>query len=456
MPDRLDRDRAGARPDAAFPPDLPPDPRRPGFSLMPPTAPPRTHPVAPAFLAALRASGLFPPGQLEWIEAFAARTASAEETACVMVEDGLLTRFQADRLLAGKTDGYHLGPYVVLEPVGRGPSGRVYKGRHRTMNRLVAVKVAAPELSRTAADRETLQQAARDAARINHPNVVATYDANVLGERFYLVSEFVDGPSFQALVAERGPLPPGEACELVRQAAAGLAHAHACGVAHGATKPANLLVARSSRATPAPQVKIADFGLAARAAAGPAVGVEPDPRADVYSLGAVLYFLLAGRSPENMEPASRPMLRADVWPALAELAHQMLAARPEDRPSAAEAAARLDALAGGTPARLELPDFLPLPDRQFTGPFSNAIPHSPARTPAAATPGPTPSPWEQITEETAFAADAATETCEYPAPTGLGGRAAAAISGWVMIPLAAAVLAACLLAVRAVVRVMVA
>ena len=125
------------------------------------------------FLAALRTADLFAPMQLARAEAAVpADAATPADAAGALVASGFLTQFQAERLLAGKTDGFHLGPYVILEQVGRGTVGRVYKARHRTMNRPVAVKIVAAELTRTATDRQAFQKEVRSAAQLNHPNIV--------------------------------------------------------------------------------------------------------------------------------------------------------------------------------------------------------------------------------------------------------------------------------------------
>jgi len=233
-----------------------------------------------AFLEAVRAADILTPHQ-QTKAAAVAPSGSAAGTAAALVAAGLVTRFQADRLLAGRTDGFIVGPYVVLDQVGRGAMSRVYRAKHRTMHRPVAIKVLSSGLTRTPAEREALQRAVRAAGKLTHPNIVTVYDASDLHDRFYLVLEFVDGPSLDALVRQRGPLPVAEACEFVRQTAVGLQHAHEVGMVHGDIKPANLLVARPTPAAPL-TVKIADYGTprsgrGPTGLAAPAGGATPAP-----------------------------------------------------------------------------------------------------------------------------------------------------------------------------------
>lgn len=290
-------------------------PRRSGIPMPSPvTAPPTAR---SALLSAVRAAGVLAPAQFARAETLAPN-GSAADLAQSLVAHGLLTRFQADRLLAGRTDGFALDQYVLLEQVGRGARSRVYKAKHRTMKRPVALQVLAADLTRTPAQRAALLKAVRAAAALAHPNVVTAYDANELHDRFYLVLEFVDGPDLAALVAQRGPLPYDEACELVRQAASGLQHAHEKGIVHGDIKPNNLMVARPTPGAPL-AVKLADFGVpkgpasangfAAPEQLNPAAR-RSDHRADLYSLGTVLFFLLTGRAPNR--GADLAHLRPDV------------------------------------------------------------------------------------------------------------------------------------------------
>ena len=278
-------------------------------------------------------------------------TGSAADAARGLVTAGLLTRFQADRLLAGRTDGFLLGPYVILEQVGRGAMSRVYKAKHRTMNRPVAIKVLSSSLTRTAAEREWFQREVRAAGKLAHPNIVTAYDANELQDRFYLVLEFVDGPNLDSFVRQRGPLPVSDACEFVRQIATGLQHAHEKGMFHRDLKPQNLLVARPTPSAPL-TVKIADFGIP-KAIHGPTAFTAPeqagttpvpaDSRADLYSLGCVFYFLLTGRAPGAF-PVPIGQARPDVPSEVTAIIHCLLAKNPASRfASAADLLVHLDA-----------------------------------------------------------------------------------------------------------------
>lgn len=384
-----------------------------------------------ALLDALRASGLLTVTQLvKATAALPSSAASAEQAARYLVGAGFLTHFQADRLLAGRTDGFVLGQYVIQEPVGRGAMGRVFRATHRAMNRPVAIKVLDPELTRTATARQAFGREVKAAARLNHPNIVTAYDANEVGDRSYLVLEFVDGPTLDGLVRQGGPLPVAHACEFVRQAAWGLQHAHELGMVHRDVKPANLLVARPSKAAPACVVKIADFGIAMLAAAEPSGGpgfvgtpdyaapeqgadpAKADPRSDLYSLGCVFYFLLTGHPPfpslsrseavrrhRFEEPARIERLRPDVPPAVAAIVHRLLAKAPAERfRSAAEVAAHLEHLAtavGGPAEAVGVVNFeLPRPPAGATGSFTGGHLTGMSPPPAADT-----SPWAQLTDE---------------------------------------------------------
>jgi serine/threonine-protein kinase len=249
---------------------------------------------------------------------------------------------------------------VILEPIARGPDGRVYKALHRAMNRSVAVRVLPADQAR---DPAALLAEARSAARLAHPNVVTLLDAGEYSGRSVLVLEHVEGETADAAIRRSGPLVVSRACEVVRQAALGLQHAHEKGVCHGALTPGCLRVGRAA-------VKVADFGLG-RAGGADYLAPElfdptapPTPRSDLYALGGVLYHLLTGRTPfpavadadklrhhRESDPVPVEVLRPEVPAAVAALVRELLSKDPAARPaSAGEVAARLDPFGESTGA----------------------------------------------------------------------------------------------------------
>ena len=323
------------------------------------------------FLSHLRRSGLLSAEQLQRAQQLLPEATRGRILARGLVEQGLLTRFQAERLLVGRTDGFVLDQYVVLEELGRGGMGRVFKARHRTMNRIVALKVLAPGLTNTERARDMFLREVRAVAQLVHPNLVTAFDANLVGDRYYLVLEYVDGPNLDQLVRARGPLAVGQACDFVRQAASGLQCAHLAGMVHRDIKPANLLVQRRAADGGPGLVKVSDFGLArlqvtpdAADCAGTLVTrpntvmgtpdfLSPeqarnlhntDIRSDLYSLGCTLYFLLTGRVPfpggtsleklirhNTEQPTPVEELRPEVPAPLAAVIRRLMARKPEER-----------------------------------------------------------------------------------------------------------------------------
>lgn len=283
----------------------------------------------PSFLANLRQSGLLNEVQMQYVEQHLSGEDKSRRLGRALIELGFLTRFQAERLLAGRVSGFLLGQYRILDQVGRGGMGRVYKAEHQTMNRVVALKVLAPNLVKDSRGLELFLREVRAAAQLVHPNIVHAYDANEVAGRYYLVLEFVDGPNLDQLVRKQGPLEIGLACEYMRQSAMGLAAAHTKGMVHRDIKPANILVqTRGQEGNSSPGlVKISDFGLA-RLQTGTSTSewsntagtifmkentvmgtpdfLSPeqardlhntDIRSDLYSLGCTFYYLLTGRVP---------------------------------------------------------------------------------------------------------------------------------------------------------------
>ena len=190
--------------------------------------PPRLDPSG--FIDNIVASGLMSRDEVERALEGLPHTDRAKIVARHLVEIGKLTKFQAEKLLGGRTDGFQLGQYRVLEELGRGGMGRVYKAVHQTMGRFVAIKLLSPDLTKTDRARELFEREVKAAAKLNHPNIVIAFDALPIGDRFILVMEFVDGPNLSQLVKEQGPLPIEQACEYVRQTAIGLDYAHEMGL----------------------------------------------------------------------------------------------------------------------------------------------------------------------------------------------------------------------------------
>ncbi|MFO0927531.1 MAG: serine/threonine-protein kinase [Gemmataceae bacterium] len=300
--------------------------------------------------------------------------AHPRQFALQLIRDGYLTRFQAEQFLLGKHKGFTLGGYRVLERLGAGGVGAVYLAEHQVMRRRVAIKVLPPCSAEAPGTLERFYLEARAAAALDHPNVIHIFDFRHEGALHFLVMEYIDGPNLQQMVARRGPLPIPMACDYIRQAAQGLQHAHERGMIHRDVKPANLLV--DSTGT----VKILDLGLArfdiadehsvtrkfnSKIVLGTADYLAPeqaldlhtvDHRADLYSLGATLYTLLAGRPPfhdgsigqklmwhQSKEPAPITDLRPETPPELAALVARLLAKKPAERVQTAGAVA--DALA---------------------------------------------------------------------------------------------------------------
>jgi eukaryotic-like serine/threonine-protein kinase len=279
-----------------------------------------------------------------------------------LVRDGLMTLFQAEQFLLGKYKGFALGGYRIVERLGTGGTGTVYLGEHQVLCRRAALKVLPAPFADEPAILERFRREAQAAAVLDHPNVVHIYDFRQEGPLYFIVMEYIEGANLQQLVNRRGALPIGEACEYIRQAAIGLQHAHEQGMVHRDVKPANLVVDASGT------VKVLDLGLARFEPTGEAsitrqfnsgivLGTadylapeqalnlhEVDARADVYSLGATLYVLLAGHPPfhggtigqklmwhQMKAPEPVNVLRADVPAELAAVVTRMLAKQPEDR-----------------------------------------------------------------------------------------------------------------------------
>jgi serine/threonine protein kinase len=232
------------------------------------------------------------------------------QLAAKLVELGRLNRWQAEQLKVGHAK-FNLGPYQVIDSIGPGGMGQVFKAEHRLMGRIVAIKVL-PRHRSTADAIASFTREIRAQAQFDHENLVRAFDAGHDGNVYFLVTEFVPGADLRKLVRARGKLSMQDAATIISQAARGLGHAHRRGLVHRDVKPGNLLV------TPDGQTKVSDLGLAgflgvedpddprAGRIVGTADYLSPEhitspsnlsPASDIYSLGCTLYYAVTGKVP---------------------------------------------------------------------------------------------------------------------------------------------------------------
>src|SRR5438094_486202 len=199
----------------------------------------------PTLFDRLRESALLEPEQIEELGKLPeARSADPRALGRVLLKRGWLTRFQINQLALGRGPELRVGNFVLLDRLGEGGMGSVFKARHRLMGRVVALKVIRKEKLGSEAAVKRFYQEVQAAARLSHPNIVLAYDADSSGNLHYFSMEYVEGTDLARLVKERGPLPVAQACEFIRQAALGLQHAHEKGMVHRDVKPHNLMVTR--------------------------------------------------------------------------------------------------------------------------------------------------------------------------------------------------------------------
>jgi len=291
---------------------------------------------------------------------------TAEELSRQLVENRVLTEYQVDVLLGGAANRLVLGDYAILEQVGVGGMGVVFRAEHRRMKRAVALKMLPKEVDEDKSAVRRFEREVEIAAKLSHPNIVAALDAREEQGTHYLIMEYVEGRDLFRIVENDGTLTVEKAVSYVIQTASGCAYAHQLGVIHRDIKPSNLLVDADD------VVKILDMGLA-RVALSATEGLvatqshltspgivmgtidfmspeqalsshNVDHRTDIYSLGCTLYYLLVGRpiyagnTPIEKLVAHReqpiPSLRdarADVSAALDATYRRMVAKRVQDR-----------------------------------------------------------------------------------------------------------------------------
>lgn len=277
-------------------------------------------PDLPRFERCALASGLLTQEQIDEALAALRWTSHGEPTpdsprndrqlADKLVELGRLNSWQAGQLLEGQTK-FNLGPYWIVDSLGQGGMGQVFKAEHGVMKRVVAVKVL-PRSKCTPEAIASFTREIRALARLDHPCLVRALDAGQDGNVYYLVTEYVAGIDLRKLVRRDGPLSMQAAARIISQVAEGLQHAHEQGLIHRDVKPGNILVATDGRA------KVLDLGLSGSLKGdaeddpryGKIVGtadylspdhikfpMDPKPAWDIYSLGCTLYYAVTGKVP---------------------------------------------------------------------------------------------------------------------------------------------------------------
>jgi len=319
------------------------------------------------FIARLSESGLLSAAEISTFQASLppeGRPRDVQSLAAGLVKAGKLTKYQAQAVYQGKGKSLVFGQYVVLDKLGEGGMGVVLKAQHRRMRRTVAIKVLSSAAMKQAGAVERFHREVEAAAKLEHPNIVAAYDADEHEGVHYLAMQYVEGEDLATIVQERGPLEVRQAVECLLQAARGLQYAHSKGIIHRDIKPGNLLLDKEGT------VKILDMGLARITGADASLGEaerltatgqvmgtcdymapeqsldthQADARADIYALGCTLHRLLTGNPPYRAETFAKLFLmhleapipslceaRPEVPEALDTIAQRMLAKKPEDR-----------------------------------------------------------------------------------------------------------------------------
>jgi serine/threonine protein kinase len=305
-----------------------------------------------------------------------------------LAEHQHLTEYQANWLLRGRADYFFLDQYKILDRVGRGSMAGVYKAVHE-LGQIVAIKILPPAKAQEPNVLARFQREARLALRLKHPNVVRTFQVGQAGALHYIVMEYLEGETLAEILQRRQRLPPAEAIRLIHQALLGLQHLHELGLVHRDLKPGNLMLVPAN--APNATVKMMDIGLGRAlfdegtpggannfqlTSEGAILGTpdylapeqardarHADVRADIYSLGCVLYHALTGQPPfvesnlvrqlvRHATETARPLRELD--PAIPEdlqpIVDRMLAKDPANRyPTPERAAQALQGLLAGSP-----------------------------------------------------------------------------------------------------------
>jgi tRNA A-37 threonylcarbamoyl transferase component Bud32/Leucine-rich repeat (LRR) protein len=295
------------------------------------SSPPEPSVSLDQFLSGLSQSGLLPASDLASVRQKSSEGPAFSTVAGLvdwLVAQHKLTPYQAELLARGGKGGLVMGNYIILEKIGQGGMGTVFRARHRRMNRVVALKVLPQALSSIPEAIARFQREVEAAARLQHPHIAAAFDADEEAGVHFLVMEYVDGPNLASYVKQRGALPLAVAVRLMIHAASGLATAHQQGVVHRDIKPGNMMVNKQG------VLKVLDMGLAQMRGqeqnldltsdvtqTGRVMGTvdymapeqardakNVDLRADIYSLGCTLWFLATGKAPAPGGSAAEKLL----------------------------------------------------------------------------------------------------------------------------------------------------
>ena len=349
-----------------------------------------------SFWMQLAESGLVSEPKIKlFAQEFAGRGIVSDAVAAkALIQRGLLTRYQADRLLEGRSRGFFFDQYKLLDLLGVGGMGWIYRAQHVETGKVFALKVLLDQLKHDPGMLARFEQEARAGQRFHHENIVRTYESGSAGGLPYMIMELVEGPSLLELlrIREKSRLPWEQACDIARQAARGLHHLHVAGFVHRDIKPQNLLIDRNGL------VKILDFGLSmleagedgdefsmamifghecvgTSAYSAPEQSLDSlkaDARSDIYSLGCTLFASLVGDTPFPFSKSS-DLLKAhqsqiprnvcDVVPTIprpvGEIVAKMLSKRPEDRfATASEVAESLSVWSTTSPVEFDFKKIL--------------------------------------------------------------------------------------------------
>jgi serine/threonine-protein kinase len=316
------------------------------------------------FLWDLRRSNLLDRGHLDQIVGtFMEKHPRAEppQLAQFLIEQGILTQFQADRLLQGKTQGFVLGPYIVMDALGSGSMGTVYRAQSKNDGQWYAVKVLP---RRSMWNVRLARRKVRVFEECVHPAVVPFIDVGTSGGMHYLAWPLIDGVTLDKIVASSGKLPASQVAQYAMKAAEGLEVIHGKNLFHGLIKPSNLMIGKNG------EVFILDLGIGSLLAesegeslvdtmstansvvsgldcASPESIMDPTnltPAGDQYSLGCVMYYCLAGRFPfpegtaaekmifqQTREPEPLQSLAPDTPPALIAIVNKLMEKTPGNR-----------------------------------------------------------------------------------------------------------------------------